>query len=94
MYILHIEHAVPNYDGWKKAFDSDPVGRKKSGVRRYLISRLVDDPNYVMIDLEFDTLEEAEDLLAALHQVWEGIGGQFIMNPQGRIVEAVEIKTY
>jgi hypothetical protein len=30
--ILCIEHSVS--DGWKKAFDSDPLGRDKSGVRR------------------------------------------------------------
>jgi hypothetical protein len=34
MVILGIEHSVPNFDGWKQAFDSDPVGQKKSGVRR------------------------------------------------------------
>ena len=46
MYILRIEHPVPNFDGWKKAFDSDPVGREKSGVRRYQILRPTDDANY------------------------------------------------
>jgi hypothetical protein len=35
MYILRTEHPVPDYDGWKKAFDSDPVGREKLGVRRH-----------------------------------------------------------
>ena len=44
MYILQIEHPVPNYEGWKKAFDSDPVSRKQSGVRHYKISRKTDDP--------------------------------------------------
>ena len=39
--------------GWKKAFDGDPVGREKSGVRRYRILRPIDDANDVMIDLEF-----------------------------------------
>gem|GEM_PF-3530213 len=34
MYILRIEHPVPNYTGWKQAFDSDPIGRKKMRVRR------------------------------------------------------------
>jgi hypothetical protein len=33
MYILRIEHPVPDFEGWKTAFDSDPVGREKSGVR-------------------------------------------------------------
>lgn len=94
MYILRIEHSVPNYDGWKKAFDSDPVDRKKSGVRRYQISRSVDDPNYVMIDLEFDTLSQAEALLAAMRVVWGRVQGTVMTNPQARIVEAAEIKEY
>lgn len=94
MYILRIEHPVPNYDGWKKAFDSDPVDRKKSGVRRYQISRSVDDPNYVMIDLEFDTLSQAEALLAAMRVVWGRVQGTVMTNPQARIVETAEIKEY
>ena len=61
MFILHIEHKVPNFDGWKKAFESDPINRKKSGVRRYNILRPMDDPNYVIIDLEFESLKAAED---------------------------------
>ena len=90
MYILRIEHPIPNYDAWKKAFDSDPVGRKKMGVRRYQILRPVDDPNYVMIDLEFDTTREAEALLAAMRLVWGRVEGTIMSNPKARIVEAVE----
>lgn len=33
MPTLLIEHEVPNYDGWKKAFDSDPIDTKKLGVK-------------------------------------------------------------
>ena len=94
MYILHIEHPVPNYESWKQAFDSDPVGRQKSGVRRYQISRAVDDPNYVMIDLEFDTVSQAEGLLAAMRVVWGRVEGTIMMSPKARIVEAVEAKEY
>lgn len=94
MYILRIEHPVPNYEGWKQAFDSDPVGRQKSGVRRYQISRAVDDPNYVMIDLEFDTVSQAEGLLAAMRVVWGRVEGTIMMSPKARIVEAVETKEY
>jgi hypothetical protein len=94
MYILRIEHPVPDFDGWKKAFDSDPVGREKSGVRRYQILRPVDDPHYVMIDLEFDTASQAEALLAAMRVVWGRVEGTIMMNPQARIVEAVETKAY
>jgi hypothetical protein len=66
MYMLRIEHPVPNFEGWKRAFDGDPVGREKSGVRRYQILRAVNDPNYVMVDLEFDTAKQAKALLAAI----------------------------
>ena len=94
MPILRIEHPVPNYDAWKEAFDNDPVGREKSGVRRYQILRAIDDPNYVMIDLEFDTVSEAEALLAAMRVVWGRVEGTIMWNPQARIVEAVETKEY
>jgi len=94
MPILRIEHPVPEYDAWKEAFDNDPVGREKSGVRRYQILRAIDDPNYVMIDLEFDTVSEAEALLAAMRVVWGRVEGTIMWNPQARIVEAVETKEY
>ena len=94
MYILHIEHPVVDFDGWKKAFDSDPVGREKSSVRRYRISRPVDDPRYVVIDLEFDTVIQAESLLAAMRVVWSRVQGTLIMDPQARISEVVESKVY
>jgi hypothetical protein len=90
MPILRIEHAVPSFAGWKQAFDSDPADRKGSGVRRYQVLRSVEDPNYVLIDLEFDTLEQAEGLLAKMRHVWSGDGQKVMRNPQARIVEMVE----
>lgn len=92
MIMLRIEHPVASYEGWKQAFDSDPVGRVRSGVRRYQVLRAVDDPNYVMIDLEFDTQAEAEALLAAMRVVWGRVQGSIMMNPQTRIVEVMESK--
>ena len=94
MPILHIEHPVPDFDRWKQAFDSDPVGREKSGVRRYQILRASDDPNYVLIDLEFDTAQQAEALLAAMRVVWGRVEGTIMMNPKARIVEVTETRTY
>jgi len=94
MSILRIEHPVAEYQTWKGAFDSDPVGREKSGVRRYRILRPIDDPNYVMIDLEFDTPAEAEALLADMRVVWDRVPGIITSTPQARIVEAAETKEY
>jgi hypothetical protein len=94
MSILRIEHPVLNYDAWKRAFDSDPVGRAKSGVRRFEVHRAVDDPNYVLIDLEFDSPGQAEALLARMRTVWERVQGSLITDPRARIVETVERAEY
>jgi len=47
-----------------------------------------------MIDLEFDTLSQAEALLAAMRVVWGRVEGTIVMNPQSQIVETVETKEY
>jgi len=61
MPILRIQHSVPTFDGWKRAFDSDPIDRKGGGVRCYQIHRSVADPNFVLIDLQFDTVDQADE---------------------------------
>ena len=94
MVTLRIEHPVPDYATWKQAFDSDPVGRQRSGVRRFQILRSLDDSNFVMIDLDFDTKGEAEALLAAMREVWGRVQGTVMWNPQARIVEVVETKDF
>lgn len=91
MVVLQIEHPVPSFEGWKKAFDGDPVGRQKMGVRRYRVLRPVDNPNYAVIELEFDTVPQAEALLAAMRVVWGQVQGTVITGgPQTRIVEIIE----
>jgi hypothetical protein len=92
MPILRIEHPVGDFDAWKEAFDSDPVSREQSGVRRYRVLRPIDDPNYVMIDLEFDSSSETEAFLAALRDLWSRV--DVMRDPQARIVEAVESTEY
>lgn len=94
MVTLRIEHTIQDFDSWKAAFDSDPVGRERSGVRRYRISQPIDDPKYVLIDLDFDSAGEAEALLAAMRQVWKRVEGTLMMNPQARIIETVESKEF
>jgi hypothetical protein len=92
MPTLHIQHSVPNFDGWKRAFDNDPMDRKGSGVRRYDVRRSVEDPNFVMIDLEFDTTEVAEAFLRKMQGIWSGPGKAVMLNPSGRVAELVEAR--
>ena len=90
MVILRIEHKVPNFEGWKKAFDNDPINRKQSGVRRYRIFTPTDDPNYVIIDLKFENLINAESTLTVLQKLWSNVEGKVMVNPQARILNIVE----
>ena len=92
MTILQIEHHVSNYNGWKKAFDNDPIDRKRSGVRHYRVYRLSDDPNYVVIDLEFETVDNAQLSLNALKNLWSKVEGTVMINPKTRILDIVDDK--
>ena len=92
MIIIQIEHEVPNVEGWKKAFESDPINRKKSGVRRYKIYQRIDNANFIVIDLEFDNLKEAEDTFTALKILWKNVDGKIMINPQIRILKMIESK--
>src|SRR5664279_4466441 len=58
--VVQLEHPVRDFGTWKATFDRDPVDRKGSGVRSYQVYRPTDDPNFVAVDLEFDSLGEAE----------------------------------
>lgn len=94
MIVLQIEHLVPDFAGWKKAFDNDPVDRKQSGVRAYRIFRTTDNPNYIIIELEFDNVPEAEKMLGNLKKLWSQVEGKVMTNPQSRIIETIESIEY
>ena len=71
MTTLSIEHPITDYAVWKLAFDRFGAMRGAAGVRSHLIRRPVDDPCYVVVDLEFDTAEEAAAFLEVLRaRVW------------------------
>ena len=94
MLVLQVEHNVSSYDGWKKAFDSDPINRKKSGIKRYQVYQSVEDSKYVVIDLYFDSLEQSLATLKALQELWTKVQGTVMINPKARILnikEAVEL---
>ncbi len=71
MTTLRIEHTIHDYDRWKAAFDGFAQVRVDAGVRGYAIRRPVDDPRYLMLDLEFDTADAAGNFARFLEQqVW------------------------
>jgi hypothetical protein len=80
MYVLNFWHTVTDYGEWKKIFDTDPLGRQASGVRRVTIERPVGAENMVVGHLEFDSLGEAETFAGRLQEVWKGPAGSTVSN--------------
>lgn len=71
MTTLHIEHAISDFAQWLTAFQRFADARAQAGVRAHRVQRPVDDPNYVVIDLDFDTVEDAQRFLGFLQtRVW------------------------
>jgi hypothetical protein len=71
MTTLRIEHAIHDYQTWQQAFDRFAEARAKAGVRSFAIRQPVDDPKYLMLDLEFDTAGQAEAFADFLHRhIW------------------------
>lgn len=91
---LVIEHRIDDYDAWKEAFDSDPVGRARAGVTGYTIHRPVGEAGAVVINLEFPSCREAESFLPSLFELWGKVGKRVgigsTANVSTRILEEIE----
>ena len=71
MATLHIEHRITDFDTWSTAFTRFGEARRNAGVRGHRVQRPVDDPGYVVIELDFDTTDEASAFLGFLRtKVW------------------------
>jgi hypothetical protein len=92
--VLQIEHPVRDFETWKAAFDGGQERRQEGRVRRYQVYRPVDDPNYIAVDLEFDSRAEAEAFKLGLEEMWRSPQAARVLggNPRARIVDIVEGK--
>jgi hypothetical protein len=89
MTTLRIEHPITDYATWRRAFDSFAAARDQAGVERHRILRPVDDQRYVSIDLDFATVEAAQQFLDFLRTaVWSDPGRPPALagTPQTRIL--------
>ena len=96
MPTLQLEHSIRDFEMWKAAFDRDPIDRQALGVRRHRVLRPVEDPNYVVVELDFDTTTEAQACRIALRELWSSreAAPALIGAPRVRIVETVEDQAY
>jgi hypothetical protein len=93
MHTLHIEHAVTDFATWNTAFAGFADLRQQSGVRHQRVQRPLNEPAYVVIDLDFDTASQAENFLGFLQaNVWQSSGNApaLVGIPQTRILELTQ----
>lgn len=91
MFTLSIEHPISDFPTWKQAFDQFADARQDAGVASHRIRRPVDDPHYLVIELEFHSHERADNFRQFLHNVvWTNrdTSPALAGEPQTRILEA------
>lgn len=92
MTTVRIVNTVRDFDEWKTVFDKFDRFRAEKGTRAYRVSRQVDDPNNVVVDLDFDSLEEATGFSTALERIWQTPQSreQMVAHESPRLYEVVE----
>lgn len=94
MATLHIEHKIRDFATWKAAFDRFAGQRREAGVTACRIHQPHDDAAYVILQLDFPSVQQAQAFLGFLEsRVWSmpanspGLAG----SPHARVlVEAPE----
>jgi hypothetical protein len=71
MPTLHIEHLISDLATWVAAFGAAAGLRDQTGVRAERVRHPVGDPTSIVVDLDFDTAEQAETFLELLRtKIW------------------------
>ena len=94
MPTLLIEHEISDFHTWHQAFDRFAERRSQGGVRQERILQPVDDPGFVMVDLEFATLAEAQGFKQFLEtQVWSTPANSpaLVGTPRARIMDRAPV---
>jgi hypothetical protein len=71
MATLHIQHPITDFATWESAFNRFADARRQAGVRAQRVQRPVDNRQFVVIDLDFDSADAARSFLGFLTaRVW------------------------
>ena len=92
MITVSIDHPVHSFETWKATFDADPAGRARAGVVAYRISRALDEPLRLRIDLDFADEASARSFVTVLEGIWRGTRAQSLLagRAQARLLGVIE----
>lgn len=91
MTTLHIEHPITDLSAWLTAFDRLAAARARAGVQAQRVLHLVNDHNYIFVDLDFATTDEAQRFLSFLQdKVWSSAANSPALAgaPQTKLLQA------
>lgn len=60
MAVVTVRHTVADYEAWKVGYDAHAVSRKEHGATNAQVLQSIEDPNDVVVLIEFGSLEEAK----------------------------------
>lgn len=90
MTTLHIEHPITDLNAWLDAFGRLAEARANAGVEAQRIYHPVDNPNYIIVDLDFATTEQAQRFLGFLNtNVWSSTDNApaLVGTPQTKLLQ-------
>jgi heme-degrading monooxygenase HmoA len=94
MTVLVVHHRVRDFDAWKPVFDEHETSRREHGARRHWVYRTADDPNDVIVAVEFVSAQDARAFLEdpSLREAMQrgGVEGE----PEVHLRERVEAFDY
>ncbi len=71
MPTLHIEHPISDLDTWLGAFSRFEQARRGAGVIAQRVAHPVDDHNYIVVQLDFETTDDADNFKSFLEtRIW------------------------
>ena len=94
MASLHIQHPITDLPAWVAAFSGFAEKRRLAGVLSETIRQPVDDDRFVVIDLDFETADQATAFLHFLETaVWANNENSPALagTPNAKILERVDV---
>ncbi len=71
MATLHIEHPITDLETWLGAFGRFAEARASAGVKAQRVHQPLDDDKYILVELDFDTPEQAQAFKGFLEaRIW------------------------
>lgn len=92
MATLHIEHEITDLDTWLGAFQRFAGARAQAGATAQRVMRPAEDQRYIVVQLDFGSVEQAEAFKGFLETViWASSEASpaLVGTPRARVLVAV-----